>query len=143
MKHGRKDRRGFTIVEVMAVVIIIGLLAAIVVKNFVGQVDKAKVKTTQASLKSLDELIMQFKMDTGRYPTEDEGLLALMEQPADVQEWPEGGYIKSKNLPKDAWGYEFLYVRYAEDAPYDVISFGADGQEGGEGYDADLHSSDL
>jgi len=126
----------------MAVIIIIGVLAAMVVKNYVGSADKAKKITTLASLKTLDETVMQFKMETSRYPTEDEGLLALIEQPADVEDWPEGGYLKSKNLPKDGWGNEFLYVRYAENAPYDIISFGADGEEGGEGYDADLHSAD-
>ncbi len=143
MRRNRRNRCGFTIVEVMAVVIIIGVLAAMVVKNYVGSADKAKKITTLASLKTLDETVMQFKMETSRYPTEDEGLLALIEQPADVEDWPEGGYLKSKNIPKDGWGHEFLYVRYAEDAPYDIISFGADGEEGGEGYDADLHSADL
>jgi len=137
-------RTGFTIVEVMAVIIIIGLLAAIVVKNFVGQTDKARVTTTKASLRSLDEAVIQFKMDTGRYPTEEEGLLVLIEAPSDVENYPEGGYLRTTELPKDAWGNEFEYIRNTESGkPYDIMSYGADGKEGGEGYDKDLHSTDA
>jgi len=144
MELGRKDRRcGFTIVEVMAVVIIIGLLAAIVARNFMGATDKARVVTTKASLKAIDETVMQFKMDTGRYPTEDEGLMALIEAPADVEDYPQDGYLKSMNHPVDAWKNEFIYIRYPERGPYDIVSYGADGLEGGEGYDADIHSVDL
>jgi len=145
MKSDNKKREpGFTIVEVMAVIIIIGLLAAVVVRNFVGQTDKARVQTTKASLRVLDEAVMQFKMDTGRYPTEDEGLMVLIEQPSDVENYPEGGYLRSTELPLDAWKNEFLYIRYPESGKsYEIISYGADGEEGGEGYDADLRSTDA
>ncbi len=140
----RKRRTAFTIVEVMAVIIIIGLLAAIVVKNFVGQTDKARVVTTKASLRVLDEAVLQFKMDTGRYPSEDEGLMILIEVPTDVDDYPEGGYLRTTDLPRDAWGNEFLYVKSPESGKsYEIVSYGADGEEGGEGYDADLHSTDA
>jgi len=137
-------RRAFTIVEVMAVVIIIGLLAAIVVRNFVGQTEKARVTTTKASLRVLDEAVMQFKMDTSRYPTEEEGLMVLIEPPSDIDNYPEGGYLRTTELPKDAWGNDFLYIRYPESGkPYEIISYGADGEEGGESYDADLRNTDA
>ena len=145
MRSNRKIwRAAFTVVEVMAVIIIIGLLAAIVVKNFVGQTDKARVTTTKASLRVLDEAVMQFKMDTSRYPTEEEGLLVLIEQPSDIENYPEGGYLRTSELPRDAWGNDFYYVRYPESGkPYEIVSYGADGEEGGEGFDADLRSTDA
>jgi general secretion pathway protein G len=146
MKQGYSKRksRGFTLVEIMAVVIIIGLLATIAAVNFLGQTDKARVITTKANLKMLSGAIAQFKMDTGRYPTQEEGLNVLIEKPTDVQNYQEGGYLDSTSLPKDAWGYDFIYVAYPESGkPYVIISDGADGQEGGEGYDADLYSTDL
>jgi general secretion pathway protein G len=145
MSQKKKNKSAaFTIVEVMAVVIIIGLLAAIVVKNFVGQTDRARVTTTKASLRVLDEAVLQFKMDTGRYPTEDEGLNVLIEAPSDVENYPEGGYLRTTELPADAWGNEFLYIQFPESGkPYEILSYGADGEEGGEGYDADLRSTDA
>ena len=88
MKKRRKNRmrKGFTMVELMAVLIILGLLATALVKNFMGQTDKARVITTKANLKILHTAVMQFKMDTGQFPTEEEGLLALIEPPAEVEE---------------------------------------------------------
>jgi len=140
----RKSRSGFTLVEIMAVIIIIGLLAAIGAVNFLGQTDKARVTTTRANLKMLHNAVASFKMDTGRYPTEDEGLFVLLEAPTDVVGYPEGGYLDSTELPLDAWSNEFEYVRYPESGkPYMVVSYGADGEEGGEGYDADLYSTDA
>jgi len=137
-------RKGFTLVEIMAVIIIIGLLAAIGAMNFLGQTDKARVTTTKANLKTLHNAVAQFKMDTGRYPTEEEGLNVLIEQPSDVKGYQPGGYLDSTDLPTDAWGNEFVYIAYPESGkPYVVVSYGADGQEGGEEYDADLYSTDA
>jgi general secretion pathway protein G len=139
-----KKRKGFTLVEIMAVIIIIGLLAAIGAMNFLGQTDKARVITTKANLKMLHHAVAQFKMDTGRYPTQEEGLNILIEKPADVTNYQEGGYLDSTTVPKDAWGRDFIYVAYPESGkPYVIISYGADGQEGGESYDADLRSTDA
>jgi general secretion pathway protein G len=140
----RKNRSAFTLVEIMAVVIIIGLLAAVAASNFMGQTDKARVKTTQATLKVLHEQVMMFKLDTGRFPTEEEGLKALVEKPSDVENWEPGGYLQTTKVPKDAWGNEFVYQLNPESGkPFVIISYGADRQEGGEGYDADLHSTDI
>jgi len=139
----RRTRSGFTMVELMAVLIILGLLFAVVVGNFVGHTDKARVITTKASLKTLHNGVNQFKMDTGRYPTEDEGLTALIEQPTDVQGWQPGGYLETTNIPTDAWGRDFIYeVMPASGKPFVIKSLGADGEEGGEEYDADLLSTD-
>jgi general secretion pathway protein G len=144
MSHNNRKQKGFTIIELMAVIVIIGLLAAMVAKNFVGQTDKARVITTKASLKTLDSEIQHFKMDTGRYPTEEEGLKALIEKPSDVIGYPEGGYLQSSTVPKDAWGHDFIYILNPESGkPFEIRSYGADGQEGGEGINADLRSTDA
>ncbi|MGB8225834.1 MAG: type II secretion system major pseudopilin GspG [Sedimentisphaerales bacterium] len=109
-----------------------------------GQTDKARVITTKANLKILHNAVAQFKMDTGRYPTQEEGLSILITQPSDVKGYQPGGYIDATAIPKDAWGNDFVFVAYPEfGKPYVIISDGADGQEGGEGYDADLYSTDA
>ena len=135
-------KHGFTMVELMAVLIILGLLAAVVVRNFVGQTDKARVTTTKANLRLLHSAVNEFKMDTGRFPTEDEGLSVLIEPPSDVELWQP--YLDTTEIPKDGWGNDFIYVRYPESGkPFVIKSYGADGEEGGEGYDADLLSTDA
>jgi general secretion pathway protein G len=137
-------RKGFTLVELMAVIVIIGLLAAIAAKNFMGQTEKARVTTTKATLKNLHETVNMFKMDTGRYPTEEEGLLALIEQPTDVEGWSPNGYLESTKIPQDSWKHDFVFQLNPESGkPFVIISYGADGKEGGEGYDTDLYSTDV
>ena len=137
-------RLGFTIIEVMAVIVIIGILAGIVAVNVVGRIDKARVTAAKASLKMLHNAVIQFKLDTGRYPSEDAGLLELIEQPTDVTGWNPGGYLETTTIPKDAWGNDFIYQSYPESGkPFVVISYGADGEEGGEDNNADLLSTDA
>lgn len=139
-----KLRSGFTMVELMAVLIILGLLATLVAKKVASNIDMARVTTTKANLKLLRDAVNQFKMDTGRYPTEEEGLNALIEQPSDVTGYPPGGYLETTAIPKDGWKHEFIYRLNPESGKaFEIISYGADGQEGGEGYDKDLSSSDA
>ena len=147
MKKAKVRKRpgdGFTMVELMAVIVIIGLLAGVVALNVVGKIDKARVTSTKANLKILHSAVNQFKMDTGRFLTEELGLIELIEQPTDVMNWDPAGYLETTDLPKDAWGNEFYYQRYTETGkPFVIISWGADGEEGGEGYDTDLYSTDA
>jgi len=145
MRGKKKDvRKGFTMVELMAVLIILGLLAAVVVRNFVGQTDKARVTTTKANLRLLHSAINQFKMDTGQFPTEEEGLMVLIVPPDDAEDYQPGGYLETTELPTDGWGNDFIYEPWPESGkPFVIKSLGADGEEGGEGYDADLLSTDA
>ena len=140
----RKLRRGFTLLEVMAVLIILGLLATMVVVRVAGKIDQARVTTTKANLKILHSAVTQFKMDTGRFPNEDVGLIELIEQPSDVIRYEPGGYLETTEIPKDGWGNEFIYEPFPETGKSFVIkSLGADGEEGGEDNDADLYSTDA
>lgn len=143
-KRKRTTRKGFTMIELMAMLIIIGLLGMLVVKKVADKIDQARITTTKANLKEIHNLVNQFKMDTGRFPTEDEGLMALIEQPGDVISYPDGGYLETTELPTDGWGNEFIYERFPESGKeFVIISYGADGEEGGEGKDEDLYSTDA
>jgi general secretion pathway protein G len=140
-QRNRYVRYGFTMVELMAMLIIIGLLATLVVTKVATKIDQARVTTTKANLKILHSAVNQFKMDTGRFPTEDEGLNALIEQPTDVQIWEPGGYLETTELPLDGWGHEFKYEAFPESGKqFAIRSFGPDGEEGTED---DLLSTDA
>ncbi len=137
----RYIRYGFTMVELMAMLIIIGLLATLVVTKVATKIDQARITTTKANLKILHSAVNQFKMDTTRYPTEELGLLELIEMPNDVINWEPGGYLETTELPPDGWGNEFKYELYPESGKQFVIrSFGPDGEEGTED---DLLSTDA
>jgi general secretion pathway protein G len=137
----RKTRNGFTMVELMAVLIILGLLATLLLKNFMGSTDKARIITTKTNLTGLQSLVNQFKIDNGRFPTEDEGLTALIIKPGDVKNWPEFGYLDTTDLPKDGWGNEFIYeVNPVSGKAFLIRSCGPDGERG---TDDDLLSTDA
>jgi general secretion pathway protein G len=143
-QKNKKRKNAFSLVELMAVLLIIGLLAGVAIKSFMGTTDKAKVTATQAKMQSLSDAVTMFKLDTGRYPDADIGLIELVEEPTDVEGWTPGGYLKTTEVPLDAWNYEFIYELNPESGKaFVIISYGADGEEGGEGYDADLYSTDA
>ena len=140
----RNVRKGFTMVELMAVLIILGLLATVLVRNFMGQTDKARQITTRVNLRLLHGAVMQYKMEIGYFPTEEEGLMVLIEPPSDVTNYPEGGFLDTTEIPKDGWGRDFEYRLWPDSGKqFEIISYGADGEEGGESYDADLRDSDA
>ena len=131
---------GFTLIEVMVVIVILGVLAALIVPNVMGRGEKAKVDTTSITLKGVAGALDQYKLDNGRYPSmQDGGLDALVNKPAAAKNWLPGGYVKG-GYPKDSWENDVQYVIPGrEGRAFDLYSFGADGKEGGEGNDADIY----
>jgi general secretion pathway protein G len=131
--------RGFTLIEIMVVVVIIGLLAAIIVPNVIEKVEEARVAKAKQDIQGIETALTMFRLDNSRYPSTDQGLRALVEQPTDpaIRHWKPGGYLRK--LSKDPWGNEYQYVNPGTRAKdYDLFSLGADNQPGGEGIDADI-----
>jgi general secretion pathway protein G len=127
---------GFTLIELMIVLFILGLLAALVAPRLMGRVGKAKQKSAQAQLQMLATALDLYHLDVGRYPSEEEGLKALYHKPDTASGWA-GPYL-NKDVPKDPWGRNYAYKFPGEHGPYDLYSLGADGQPGGEGENADI-----
>lgn len=128
--------RGFTLLELLVVVAIIGLLAGYVGPKYFGQLGKAEVKAARAQIDGLDKALDQYRLDVGRYPTTDQGLGALIVKPAGVSRWA-GPYLK-KDVPADPWGKPYIYKSPGEHGDYDLLSLGRDGRLGGTGEDADI-----
>jgi len=138
--HTRHRSRGFTLIEIMVVVIIIGLLAAVIVPQVVGRVDEARVSKAKQDIASVETALTMYRLDNFKYPTTDQGLKALIQQPTDpsIKNWRPGGYLQ-RGSSKDPWGADYQYVYPGtRGREYDLFSFGADGQGGGEGIDADI-----
>ena len=139
-KKYQAKQSGFTLIEVMVVIVILGVLAALIVPNVMGRGEKAKVDTSAITLKGVAGALDQYKLDNGKYPSmQDGGLDALVNQPASAKNWMQAGYVKG-GYPKDSWDNDIQYViRGAEGRAFDLYSFGADGKEGGEGTDSDIY----
>ncbi|QDF95499.1 type II secretion system protein GspG [Azoarcus sp. DD4] len=129
-------RRGFTLLELLVVMVIIGLLAGYVGPRFFSQIGKSEVKTARAQIDAFEKALDQYRLDVGRYPTSEQGLQALMEAPAGTTRWT-GPYLK-KAVPADPWGQPYQYRQPGEHGEFDILSWGADGKPGGEGTDADI-----
>jgi general secretion pathway protein G len=130
---------GFTLIEIMVVVIIIGLLAAVIVPQVISKVDDAKIAKTKSDIQALETALTMFRLDNSKYPTTEQGLQSLVTQPNDptVRHWRAGGYIQ--RISKDPWGNDYQYAFPGQHGKeYDLFSLGADGQPGGEGIDADI-----
>ena len=130
--------RGFTLLELLVVMVIIGLLAGYVGPKLFAQIGKSETKVARAQIDALQKALDQYRLDVGHYPSTEQGLAALLAKPADEPKWA-GPYL-SKALPKDPWGHDYQYRSPGEHGDYDLLSFGKDGRPGGEGEDADLGS---
>ncbi len=143
MNRQTRRMRGFTLLEIMVVLVIIGILATAVILNIGGDVDKAAVTRVQSDLQTLSTALERYKMDNFTYPTEEQSLAALVRKPTEEplpRNYKQGGYINK--LQKDPWGYDYVYRFPGEHGEFDLISYGADGQEGGEGPNADIGNWD-
>lgn len=134
----RQPSRGFTLLELLVVMVIIGLLAGYVGPKFFGQIGKSEVKAARAQIDALSKALDQYRLDVGHYPATDQGLAALTAKPADEAKWA-GPYL-AKAVPKDPWGHDYQYRAPGEHGEYDLLSYGRDGRPGGEGEDADITS---
>lgn len=141
-----KNRKGFTLIEIIVVVFILSLLAAIVAPRLIGRTEDARVTEARVQIRNFETALKLFKLDNGFYPSTEQGLEALVENPAvgrETRNYREGGYLEQKRIPLDPWKNSYLYASPGVHGDYDVMSLGADGQEGGEGYDADIQSWNL
>lgn len=129
-------QRGFTLLELLVVMVIIGLLAGYVGPRFFSQIGKSEVNTARAQIDAFEKALDQYRLDVGRYPSAEQGLPALMAAPAGASRW-QGPYLR-KAVPADPWGNPYRYRQPGEHGEYDLFSYGADGQPGGEGTNADI-----
>lgn len=139
LKQRAKKGSGFTLIELLIVMVIIGLLAAFIVPKLIGRVGESKQTSAKAQIELLATAIDVYKLDTGKYPTQDSGLSALITKPDAVKNW-KGPYLNKEKIPKDPWGVDFIYKYPGEHGDYDIISYGADENDGGTGEDKDVVS---
>jgi general secretion pathway protein G len=139
-----RKQAGFTLIEIMVVIVILGLLAALVVPKLIGRTEEAKRTQARVQIKHLQQALELFKLDNGFFPTTDQGLEALVHAPEGgrvPKNYRKGGYMD--RVPKDAWGNAYVYVSPGTHGDYDISSYGADDAPGGEGEDADINSWDA
>lgn len=132
----RYCRRGFTLVELMIVVAIIGVLATLVITRYAGKTDQAKAAVARGQLQQLETAIIEFQAHCGRIPS---SLEELVNKPGDAANWQDGGYLKGSKVPKDPWGRDYVYR--GEGSKYEIVCLAADGRQGGSGIDADISSN--
>lgn len=143
--RGRREQRraGFTLLEIMVVIVILGLLAALVVPKLIGRTEEAKRTQTRLQIKNIEQALQLFKLDNGFYPSTEQGIEALVHPPETgriPKNYRQGGYID--RVPKDPWGNVYVYISPGTNRDYEITSYGADEAPGGEGEDADINSWD-
>jgi general secretion pathway protein G len=133
--------RGMTLIEILVVLVLIGIVMGIVGGNFLGRGEKAKADAARIEIGQISQSLDLFKLEIGRYPSTQEGLMALISAPSGITNW-NGPYWKRGTVPKDPWGNEYRYAAPGTAGPYDILSLGADGKEGGDGVNKDITSHD-
>ena len=145
MRRYKVNDRGFTLIELMVVIVILGILAGLIVPRIMGRPEEARRTKAQIQMESIETALQLYKLDNGVYPTTEQGLQSLVEAPTVGQlpkAWREGGYLAKGRVPKDPWGNDYVYLSpgvHDEDG-FDIMSYGSDGEPGGEGKDKDINS---
>ncbi|MFN9480401.1 MAG: type II secretion system major pseudopilin GspG [Betaproteobacteria bacterium] len=141
-----RRRRGFTLIEIMVVIAILGILAALIVPRIVGRTDDARIAAAKTDIATIVQALKLYRLDNGRYPSTEQGLRALIEKPTSEPlplNWKQGGYLERNSVPKDPWVKDYKYLNPGQRGEIDVFSLGADGQAGGEANNADVGSWQL
>lgn len=140
------DNRGFTLIEIMVVMVILGILASMIVPKIMDRPDEARQTKAAIDIGALSQALQLYKLDNGKYPTTDQGLQALVDPPSVgrlAKKWKKGGYLDKSKVPMDPWDYDFIYISPGLHGDFDLMSYGADGEPGGEDFDADINSWEL
>ncbi|HZV80824.1 MAG TPA: type II secretion system major pseudopilin GspG [Geobacteraceae bacterium] len=141
-----RNNRGFTLIEIMVVIVILALLAALVGPKIIGRSDDAKIADAKVQIRNLETALKLYKLDNSLYPTTDQGLAALVNKPTVgviPKNYKSEGYLESKKVPQDPWGNDFVFISPGANGDYDLCSLGADGVKGGEGKGADICNWNL
>ena len=146
IRHFASGRNGFTLLELVIVIAILSLLAAIIAPKMMGRADDAKIADAKIQIRNLETALKLYKLDNGSYPDTEQGLEALISKPATgnvPNKYREGGYLEQKKIPLDPWGNPYIYVSPGIHGDFDILSYGSDGKDGGTGKDADITNWDM
>ena len=140
------NQKGFSFIELMVVIVILGILAGMIVPRYMGRTDEAKAVKAKIDMAAIETSLKMYRLDNGTYPSTEQGLLALIEKPSTdpaAPNWNKNGYLDKKKLPKDPWKRDYLYLSPGVHGDFDIISYGANGAPGGEDKNADIKNWEL